>query len=304
MDKRKKNLLVSFSTGETSAKMAKWLKDNKSNEYNMLFAYANTSREREESLLFGNKCDKEFGLDLVWIEGVYSMTYGEGTTYKVVDYKTAKRNGEVFEEMIKAYGLPNVTYKHCTRELKTNPLKKLADDVFGTNNYEIAIGYRVDEVDRVNKDWKEKRHYYPLITDNPLTKPHVNVFWKNMPFRLNLKGYEGNCKRCLKFTLRKQLTQIKEEREKGEIDKWCEKMEDKYGDYVPPHREEKRKPLEGKLTFFRNNLSHKDLVELSQQNFKTATDDSVIYDRQEMLFGFELDKNGDGGCSESCEPFN
>ena len=38
----KKKLLVSFSGGETSAYMAQWLKANKSNEFEMIFVFANT----------------------------------------------------------------------------------------------------------------------------------------------------------------------------------------------------------------------------------------------------------------------
>lgn len=54
----RKKLLVSFSGGLTSAYMTKWILDNLSNQYEMIVVYANTGKEREETLQFVNECDK------------------------------------------------------------------------------------------------------------------------------------------------------------------------------------------------------------------------------------------------------
>ena len=58
----KKKLLVSFSGGETSAFMAQWLWKHKQDEYEMLFVFANTGQEKEETLQFVDKCENE-----IWI---------------------------------------------------------------------------------------------------------------------------------------------------------------------------------------------------------------------------------------------
>ncbi len=82
----KEKLLVSFSGGETSAYMAKWLIDNKSDKYEMAFVFANTGEENEETLNFVNRCDKEWNLGVVWIEAKVNPESGKGTRHKIVNY--------------------------------------------------------------------------------------------------------------------------------------------------------------------------------------------------------------------------
>ena len=59
LNRNEENLLVSFSGGETSAYLAKWLIDNKSKAYNMIFVFANTGDEEEETLKFIDLCAKK-----------------------------------------------------------------------------------------------------------------------------------------------------------------------------------------------------------------------------------------------------
>jgi hypothetical protein len=288
----KKNLLVSFSGGETSAFMVDWLIKNKSDQYNMYFVFANTSKENEETLIFANEIDKEYSLNLYWIEAKFDNERGVG--YNITNFKDAKRNGEIFENMIKCYGIPCKPYPHCSRELKEQPITRFAKEVIG--DYYTAIGIRADESDRISNNRKKLKYYYPLIEDVYTTKQHVNKFWNEKPYRLELKGYEGNCDLCWKKSNRKLLTNIIENPSK--MDWWLE-MEEKYSNYVPSHRD--RKHTGEKLTFFRNNLSAVDLINMSKEDFDKATDDSINYDIQQTLWGYDLDSSN--GCEESCEPF-
>lgn len=71
-------LLISFSSGESSAFMAQWCKRNLADKYEMLFVMANTSEENEASLIFAEKCNKFFGLELVYVEAVTNPQHGIG----------------------------------------------------------------------------------------------------------------------------------------------------------------------------------------------------------------------------------
>lgn len=272
MDKKK--LLIAFSGGETSAFMAQWLWKHKQDEYDMLFAFANTGVENEETLNFVHKCEVEFGINVNWLEAIIDQEKGKGTRHKIVDYKTASRNGEPFEELIKKYGLPNQHRFHCTRELKNNTLISFAKSVWGKEKYYLAIGIRVDEFDRMNDKFKELRIVYPLISEIPMTKPKINFWWKQQPFRLKLKGYQGNCVTCYKKS-DKKLFQIAKENPTA-FD-FFDRMEQEYG--------------EGKYQFFRQNRTTKQIMEQAKEWNGNVTDDAQNVTIQTDLF------------SESCEAF-
>lgn len=297
----KKKLLIGFSGGETSAFMAHWLLQHKSDEYEMLFVFANTGQENEETLEFVDKCDKHFGLNVVWVEAVITNERGKCTKHRVVSFQTASRNGEPFEAHIQKFGMPNMQNLACTRELKTNAMKSYCRSIgWQRADYEIAIGIRVDEIDRINPKHKEERLIYPLASTKwgiPMTKPKINFFWKQMPFRLNLKGYEGNCMVCHKKSLRKLLTIAKEHPEKFD---WAKRMEEKYEQFIPKEHQHNKK-IQLPVRFYRNHLSVSEILQMSEEPFEMAKDDAQNYYIQEELFGHELDISN--GCSESCEAF-
>lgn len=89
----KNKLLVSFSGGETSAYMAQWLWNNKRDEYDMIFVFANTGQENEETLKFVRDCEKLFKFKCVWIEAKVFHNERKGNSFKIVDYISASRNG-------------------------------------------------------------------------------------------------------------------------------------------------------------------------------------------------------------------
>lgn len=295
MKENKENLAISFSAGESSAYMTKRLIEEYSDRYNIIVVMANTGKEKEQSLEFAKMCDENFKFNTVWVEAVVNMEYRMGTTYAITSFYDANRNGDVFEDVIKKYGIPNINAPHCSRELKGQPIKKYIQSVFG-NDYKIAIGIRADEIDRIDEKAKKHKIIYPLI-EWDITKRDINVFWKQQSFRLNLKGYEGNCNKCWKKSLRKLMTI-----EKTDNDNWWIDMEAKYGNFIPKARlvlqKLKNKITKLPITFYRKHLSGLQIREMAEtKKFRLAVDDKIIYDKQGNIF--DLDVSGD--CSESCE---
>lgn len=286
-------LLVSFSGGETSAFMAQWLWNHKRDEYDMIFVFANTGEENEETLQFIQRCSKYFGFPVVWIGAVTNPINGIGQSFDTVDFSTASRNGEPFESLISKSGIPNTTTPHCTRDLKERPISKYAKSI-GWKDHYTAIGIRYDEADRYNKKAKEKRLIYPLISMLPMTKPKINFWWSQQPFRLNLKGYQGNCKWCWKKSQKKLYTIANETPEAFEFPL---RIEEKYGEYVPESRlmrmrEKGKKPVLP-VRFFRGNKSAKQIINEAHNWDGSVSDDSQKFD-------FQLDLIG----GESCEIYS
>lgn len=280
-----KKLLVSFSGGETSAYMAQWLKKHKSEEYEMVFVFANTGQENEETLEFIEKCDKAFSLNVVWVEAVFHKEHRKGTTHKIVNFESACRDHSLFEEMIKVYGIPNQSYPHCNRELKLQAIKSYMRSI-GWKDYWTAIGIRNDEIDRVNKDRKKNKLYYPLVIDRPMTKSKINFWWSKQEFRLNLKHYQGNCKTCWKKSDNKLYQIAKESPKYFEV---FDYLEEQYKDYIPESRDQSVKGVH----FFRRNRSAKDILRESKDFKGIITDDSANINYQSSLFDYE----------ESCDIF-
>lgn len=285
-----KNIFCTVSAGYSSVMMAVKLKEWYP-DHNIIYAMANTSKEREESLEFMNEADKLFGLNMYWIEADYNMERGKGTNFKIVDYADLKRNGEVFEQGIKKYGIPSKINKWCNREMKLVPLKKFCDSVFGKKNYSIAVGIRADEMDRVSKDYKTNNVFYPLL-DNGITTRERNKFWSEQPIKIKIPAYKGNCDLCFEKSNRKLMTIIKEE---PHLADWWDNMIDKYSKTTIGGKDSYNYYAEnGGMNFYRQNLSIQDLVKMSEQPFSRATDEYVY---ENDLFDLE------GDCGSGCKVF-
>ena len=301
--KKKPLVLISFSGGETSGFMAQWLLKHKSDEYEFIVIFANTGRENEETLAFVHWCDQYFGLNVIWVEGVTNPVQRKGMSAKVVTYETADRSGAPMRGLIEKHGIPNKPNPICSRDLKARTIRAYMRSLgYKKSSYVTAIGIRADEIDRVSEQRIAEGLIYPLVTMQPMTKPMINFFWNNMPRRLQLKGWEGNCQVCYKKSLRKLLTIARKFPERFDFEVQIEK---EFGHYVPEKRlktlMDKGKEVNFPITYFRGNLSALDILKMAQEeDFEEASDDSVVYD-ESALVGYDLDKTD--GCSESCEVF-
>lgn len=285
----KEKILISFSGGRTSAYMTWWLLNNMKDKFEMIVVFANTGREREETLQFVKMCDDNFYFNTIWVESFVHNKYGKGTTHVVTDFYNAERNGEPFEDVIAKYGIPNQNAPFCTRELKQRPIQSYAKSI-GWKKYRTAIGIRSDEPKRLNWDKKHILYFAELFH---VTKNDVNIFWSRQPFDLNLKSYEGNCDLCYKKGLRKLMTLVKHNPELAE---WWREMESKYENFDP------RNTGKVPVRFFRDNMTIDEIIEDSKLPFDISLDETKnITGKQLIMWDNYLDSNN--GCTESCEVF-
>lgn len=279
----KENLFLSVSGGETSAFMAKLVIDHYGEQFNIVTGFANTGQEREETLAFVNRCDKEWGLNVVWLEADVNPAKGQGTGHKIVSFETANRNGSVFESMIAKYGLPNMSYLHCTRELKLQPITSYLRSIgWKAGTYTTAIGIRADEIDRMDENFKAKRFWYPLV-EHGITKTIIKLWWAQQAFRLGLKEHQGNCTWCWKKTDRKHFTLMQET---PEIYNFPIAMEAKYS--MVGSKDGNPRSL------FRKGRTTLDMFRESKKPFSPFVE-------HDYLAQGELDITN--GCTDSCEAF-
>lgn len=285
-------LCISFSGGRTSAYMTDiLLRDSfvKSHYKDVVVLFANTGQEYEETLEFVNDCDKHLGFNTVWLEADVVHEPNKGTKHKIVDFKSASRKGEPFEQVCKKYGIPNTTSPICTRELKLSPITSYLRQIgWKKNTYDVAIGIRFDEMDRVTKDVIKKGIWYPLV-DGKVTKSDVLKHWSKQHFNLQLPEHKGNCKWCWKKSDRKLFTLIHEDISTFEFP---HQMEEKYKYNDRYESKEAR-------YFFRNNRSTQQMIfEARTKEFKPFTDDYFV-----NISNFDESLDSFGGCSESCEVY-
>lgn len=282
----KNRICISFSGGRTSAVMTKLLLDKYRDTHEISVTFANTGCEHEATLEFVRDCDEKWGFGTVWLEAV--VTHGErvGIRHKIVDFNTASRNGEPFEEYIKKYGIPNAGSPQCTSRLKEEVLDSYRHRDLGweKGTYATAIGIRADEVDRVSVRMMEKNFIYPLVAEG-FTKEIVNAYCRQSGFDLKIPSDAwGNCVWCWKKSLRKLMTVAKNDPSAFDFPK---RMEEKYSTIKAANQS-------GKRVFFRNYRSTMDILELAKGKFEEYRDSE-----QMSLFDNFLDVGS--ACGESCE---
>jgi 3'-phosphoadenosine 5'-phosphosulfate sulfotransferase (PAPS reductase)/FAD synthetase len=193
---------ISFSGGRTSAYMLwRFIDANGGLPDDCVVTFANTGKEAEETLEFVRDCGKYWDVPIVWIE--YRWAKETKDRWKVVDFETAARNGEPFEELIHAKKyLPNPVTRFCTIELKIRPMANylfsigLCEKRSHGENMAI-VGIRADEQRRAAKIPPHRR---PLVAAG-VTKKTVSQFWAEQPFDLGLPNINGvtphgNCDLC------------------------------------------------------------------------------------------------------------
>lgn len=276
-------LAVSVSGGRTSGYMAYLLKQ-KYGHLPMVFNFANTGWEHEKTLEFVDFCDKEFNLNLNWLEAVF-VDYDKPLSYKMVDYKSASRKGEPFEAMVKRFGLPNQSFKHCSRETKRYVMARFLRATGKRLRHMSAIGIRADEWSRIAEDQGTAICCYPLIDEN-IVKADVFEFWSRQKYDLEIETAFGNCLGCHKKSENKLRYVASVMPEAFDV---ALMLQEKYETYIP----KKQEPRRSEHNFMYRGYRHPQWF-LDNPIEIPATDDREIW--LESLYGDE------SGC-ESCEAY-
>ncbi len=245
-------VIISFSGGRTSALMLKHFVDSHNGKLpkDMHVVFSNTGKEMPQTLDFVEECSEKFGVKINWVE------YCKDNRMKIVDYKTASRDGQPFAELIdKKKHLPNPTMRFCTTEMKITPMKLFAKNILG---YEAGwincVGLRYDEGHRVKRlnGMREKFFTEAPLYNAKIAKHHVFEYWQKSNWDLQLQNVDGstpagNCDLCF---LKGQKTIQTLMRQNPGMEKWW--------------IEQEKKTFNGRQPFFRRDRAS--YAKLSQNN--------------------------------------
>jgi 3'-phosphoadenosine 5'-phosphosulfate sulfotransferase (PAPS reductase)/FAD synthetase len=192
--------LVSFSGGRTSAYMLHEVIAAHGGKLpdDVIVGFANTGKERSETLDFVHECGVRWNVPVRWVEW-----RDNDQKFEEVSYGSASRNGEPFAALIaRKQRLPNGYERWCTQYLKVKTLFALMRAEMGLEpgQYIEMIGLRDDEGLRIlksmeNNEREGRRTVYPLAKAK-IRKADVMRFWSERAFDLRLRPHEGNCDLC------------------------------------------------------------------------------------------------------------
>lgn len=210
--------LISFSGGRTSAYMLRMILDAHGGTLpdDVHVCFANTGKEREETLRFVHECETRWGVRVHWLERDGKHGFEE------VGYNSAARSGEPFAALIleKTY-LPNAVTRFCTSELKVRTMKAYAL-AQGWANWSNIVGLRHDEKHRVDRSRAPNKERWTTVLpldDAKVSNRDVRAFWRNQDFDLGLLPFEGNCDACF-LKARPKLFEV-ERNQPGTLDWWA-----------------------------------------------------------------------------------
>ncbi len=210
--------LISFSGGRTSAYMLYQIIQAHGGTLpdDVIVAFANTGKEREETLRFVHECGSRWGVKIHWVEWRPDNKESKYASFDEVGFNSASRRGEPFKALIDVKRrLPNTFQRWCTTFLKIYAKDAIVRAKLGLEpgSYLEVIGLRNDEGGRIlkglaNADAGKRLVRYPLAKAK-IVKADILRFWLGdntdpkdlkhpLPqgFDLGLRDYQGNCDLC------------------------------------------------------------------------------------------------------------
>lgn len=216
--------LISFSGGRTSAYMLWHILDAHDGKMpdDVHVCFANTGKEREETLRFVHECATRWGVRVRWLE--WRSRKGElADRFEEVGFDSAARVGEPFMALVRDKSfLTNSVMRFCTIELKIRIMGWFMQTL-GHEHWTNVIGLRHDEPGRVERARKPQRDRWTNalpLDDAKVSNREVRSFWRGQDFDLDLLPFEGNCDGCF-LKARPKLMEIERTRP-GTLQWWAE----------------------------------------------------------------------------------
>lgn len=221
--------VISFSGGRTSAYMLhRIMLNGQRDDVHVLFA--NTGRERPETLDFVERVAKHEGVHVEWLE--YRAPTEFHGPWDVVSHRSASRAGEPFDALIAhRRRLPNPTMRFCTQELKIRPMREWMKSL-GYEHWTMVVGIRADEPRRVarmeglNDQAKERWTTVMPLARAGVTLADVDEHWRRQSFDLGLRPWEGNCDMCFLKSVGKR---VRIARDRPDLVGWWDEHEQRNG---------------------------------------------------------------------------
>lgn len=192
--------LISFSGGRTSAYMLHEIlrAHDGALPADVHVCFANTGKEREETLRFVHECGSRWGVPIRWIEWRDTES-----GFDEVGYNSASRSGQPFSALIAKRGfVPNSVSRFCSVTLKVRAMRNFVRAELGWKRWNNAIGLRYDEGHRVlkalarNETGKDSFRAIMPMSKAKATVRTVAAFWERQDFDLGIRSHEGNCDLC------------------------------------------------------------------------------------------------------------
>jgi len=191
--------LINVSGGRTSAFMLRKILDAHNGVLpdDCRATFQNTGLEHPATLEFLREIEQRW-CPITWLE--YERR-DDGHGFKIVNFDTASRTGEPFDQLIGAKRmLPNPVMRFCTGELKIRTGNRFAASL-GWEHWTRIVGLRADEPRRVAnmKGYTSREDVEcPMAVAGHEHRDVLN-FWKQQEFDLKLPGGDnsyGNCSLC------------------------------------------------------------------------------------------------------------
>lgn len=261
--------LISFSGGRTSGYMLWHILDAYDGTLpdDVHVCFANTGKEREETLRFVHECGSRWGVRVRWLEWRSRLkSVPVEQRFEEVGFNSASRDGEPLSALIASKKTtPNAVRRFCTEHTKLQVLSDFME-AQGYSHWNNIVGLRYDEMRRVAKrdagnDDPDRRWTTAIpLARAKVTKRDVWTFWlgrnadpkrltEPLPqgFDLGLYPYEGNCDGC--FLKGREILKWQERERPGYLD-WWSAQEDAVGgtfvtefSYADLKRDVERQPL-------------------------------------------------------------